>query len=125
MADGPDILGAWRDLTKQITGLAGSVAGQAAGPGRDLLGPLQRQAELIEQVLRRQIELEQELVRRAVAPAQAVADALESAPDARRGQATAFRPAAPSSTQAAALLDAQPLALEQTLASLRLPKRLL
>jgi hypothetical protein len=118
--DPADLLGTARDVTAQLRGLAGSV-GQAAVGGRDLLGPLQRQAELVEQVLRRQVELEQELVRRAIAPAQATVEALDNAPAALRAQATAFRAAATSFSQAAELLDLQAAAVEQTLAALRAP----
>jgi hypothetical protein len=121
MADPSDLIGAARDVTQQLRGIAGSIAGQTPLGGVDLLGPLQRQAELVEQVLRRQVELEQELVRRAVAPAQATVEALDNAPAALRAQATAFRAAATSFTQAAELLDLQAAAIEQTLTALRAP----
>ena len=120
MPEPPDLLAAWREATHQLKGLAGSLAGQA-GNVPALLGPLQRQAELIEQMLRRQVELEQALAGRVIAPAQATADALGQAPEMLRAQATAFRAAATSFKQVADLLDAQATALEQTLGILKAP----
>ena len=116
MADPTDLIGAMR-------GVAASIANQA-GAGRDLLGPLTRQAEVIEQLVRRQVELEQDLVRRALAPAQATVDALDSAPAAMRAQATAFRAAAASFSQAAELLDLQAAALDQTLSAVKAPVKI-
>lgn len=116
MADPTDLIGAMR-------GVASSIASQA-GAGRDLLGPLTRQAEVIEQIVRRQVELEQELVRRALGPAQATVEALESAPAAMRAQATAFRAAAASFNQAAELLDLQAAALDQTVAAVKAPVKI-
>ena len=117
MPDPRDLLGTARDLTTQLRGVTGAAGGA-------LLGPVQRQAELLEQVLRRQVELEQELVKRAVAPAQATVEALDNAPTALRAQATAFRAAATSFSQAAELLDLQAAAVVQTLAALRAPVNL-
>ena len=120
MADPSDLLGAWRELAQQMRGLAGSIAGQA-GQGIDVLGALQRQGELIEQVLKRQLDIEQDLVRRALAPAEVTLKALDGAPDAMRAQAGAFRAAATSFSQAADLLELQATALEQTLGAVRAP----
>ena len=114
MPDPRDLLGTARDMTAQLAGLTGAAS-------RELLGPVQRQAELIEQLVRRQVELEQDLVKRAVAPAQATVEALDNAPAALRAQATAFRAAAASFSQAADLLDLQAAAVEQTLAAVRAP----
>ena len=124
MPEIPDPVSAWRDATAQLQRLATSLAGQASTGARDVLEPLQRQTELIEQLLRRQLAVEQQLIRDAVAPAQAAADALERAPDAMRAQAAAFRAAASSFTQAAELMDVQAVALEQTLAIMRAPIQL-
>jgi hypothetical protein len=121
MPDAQDLLSAWREATHQLRGLAGSVAGQAGSVPVALLAPLQRQADLIEQMLRRQLELEQELLKRAVAPAQATADALGHAPEAMRAQAAAFRAAAASFTQVADLLDVEAAAVDQTLSILKTP----
>ncbi len=124
MPEGPDVVSAWRDAANQLRGLATSIASQAGQGARDVLGPLQKQTEVIEQLLRRQIEIEQELVRRALAPAQAVTEALDKAPDAMRAQAAAFRAAAVSFSQAADLLEVQATAVEQTIGALKAPVQL-
>lgn len=124
MADPADLIRAARDITQQIGGVAAAIAGQAAGQGKELLDPLQRQAELVEQILRRQVEFEQELLKRMLGPAQATVEALDAAPGAMRGQATAFRAAAASFNQAAELLDLQASTLEQTLSALKAPVNL-
>jgi hypothetical protein len=124
MADAPDLVGAWRDAANQLRSLATSIAGQAGAGARDVLGPLQRQTEVIEQLLRRQIEVEEELVRRALAPARATVEALDKAPDAMRAQAAAFRAAATSFGQAADLLEVQATAVEQTIGALKAPVEL-
>jgi len=121
MPDMPDLVGAWHDAVRQLQQLASSIAGDTTGAARDLLGPLQRQTEIVEQLLRRQIEIEQELVNRAIAPARATAEALEKAPAAMRAQAAAFRAAAASFTQAGELLEVQAAAVEQTIAALLAP----
>ncbi len=117
MADSSDLIRAWREATQQLRGLASGIAEQMPQG----LAPLQRQAELIEQLIRRQIDLEHEVVRRALAPAEATVNALAGAPDAMRAQASAFRAAATSFNQAADLLELQASALEQALSALRAP----
>jgi hypothetical protein len=122
--DIPDPIGAWRDATAELQRLAASLAGRAPAGARDVLQPLQRQTEVIEQLLRRQLAVEQQLIRNAIAPAQAAAEALERAPAAMHAQAAAFRAAAASFTQAAELMEIQAAALEQTLAIMRAPIQL-
>lgn len=118
MADSSDLIRAWREVTQQVRGVASGIAGQVP---QEVLNPLQRQADVIEQLIRRQIDLEHEVVRRALAPAEATVNALAAAPDAMRAQATAFRAAATSFNQAADLLELQATALEQALSALRAP----
>lgn len=124
MPDIRDPVRAWRDAADQLRGLAASLADQAGHGPRDVLGPLQRQTEVIEQLLRRQVEIEQELARRALAPAVAISEALEKAPDAMRAQAAAFRAAATSFDQAADLLEVQATAVEQSIKALKAPAEL-
>jgi hypothetical protein len=121
MPDIPDLLGAWRDAAAQLERMAASLADQAGHGARDVLGPLQRQSEVIEQLVRRQVELERQLVQQALAPARATAEALEKAPDGMRAQAAAFRAVARSFDQAAELLEVQAATLQQTVAMLTAP----
>ena len=121
MPEVPDLVGAWRDAAGQLQRVAGALADQAGHGARDVLGPLQRQSELIEQLVRRQLELEQELARRALAPARATVEALEKTPDTMRAQAGAFRTAASAFQQAAELLELQAAAIEQSIRTITLP----
>jgi hypothetical protein len=121
MPEMPDLVGAWREALGQLQQLSASIAGGTTGAARELLAPLQRQTEIIEQLLRRQIEIEQELMGRAIAPARATAEALDKAPAAMRAQAAAFRAAAASFTQAGELLEVQAAAVEQTITALMAP----
>ena len=121
MPEIPDPVGAWRDAAGQLQRVAGALADQAGHGARDVLGPLQRQSELIEQLLRRQLDLEQELARRALAPARATVEALNKAPDTMRAQAGAFRTAAAAFQQAAELLDLQAAAIEESIRAITAP----
>ena len=121
MPEIPDLLGAWRDAAAQLQRAAGSIADRAGHGARDVLAPLERQSEVIEQLLRRQLEVQEDLVGRVLGPARATAEALDKAPEAMRAQATAFRAAAASFHQAAELLDVQAAAVEQTISALRTP----
>jgi predicted phage-related endonuclease len=89
-----------------------------------VLSPLERQSEVIEQLVRRQLQMEQDLVHGLVGPAQAMTQALGKAPEAIRAQATAFRAAAVSFSQAADLLEVQAEAIEQTIGALQAPVHL-
>ena len=121
MPELPDLLAAWRDAAGQLHRAATAVADEAGHGAREVLAPLQRQSELVEQLLHRQLELEQERARRALAPALATAEALDKAPAAMRAQAAAFRTAAASFHQAADLLDVQAAAVDQTIGALQAP----
>jgi hypothetical protein len=101
--------------------VAASLVSAPAGLAGDLLGPLQRQAELLEQVLQRQIDFEREIVGRALAPARAALDLVDQAASTMRAQATAFRAASLSFGQAAELLEQQAEIIERAGGTLRDP----
>src|SRR5450759_5046763 len=104
MADPADLLHACQEAIRDAGGAAASLVSSPAGLAGDLLGPLQRQAELLERVLQRQLEFERELISSAVAPARAALDLVEQATVAFRAQATAFRGASVSFGQLANLM---------------------
>lgn len=124
MPDIPDLLGAWREATGQLQRAAAAVADRAGQGTHDILSPLERQSEVIEQLVRRQLQMEQDLVHGVMGPALAMTQALGKAPEAIRAQATAFRAAAASFSQAADLLDVQADAVEQTIVALQTPVQL-
>src|SRR3954451_13910671 len=102
MVEPTDVLRSWQDVLKQLGGVAGSL-GSAAGQSdlvKQLTGPLQHQAELVEQALRRQFEYERDLAGRLLAPLNALVDALEQTSTAMRTQSQAFDAASASFKQA-------------------------
>ena len=79
MADPADLLKAWQHAIRDLGGVAASLASGPAGAASDVVRPLQRQAELLQQVLQRQLEFERELVGRATAPLHAAQDLIDQA----------------------------------------------
>jgi hypothetical protein len=121
MADPADLLNACGDAIRDLGGAAASLASGPAGLTIDLLRPMQRQAELLEQVLQRQLEFERELVGRAVAPARAALELVEQATGTFRAQAAAFRAASAVFGQLADLMEQQAELVERTGAAIRDP----
>jgi hypothetical protein len=121
MADPADLLRAWQDVIKQLgSALATPVTGQQ-DLVKQVLGPLQRQSELLEQAVQRQIEFEKEMIGRVMAPANVMLDMLEQTSTAMDAQAKAFEAAAASFRRAAEMLELQASLLEQVHRSLRDP----
>jgi hypothetical protein len=121
MADPADVLHAWEEVIRQLRGAASPVTGASEELLHKLMVPVQRQAELLEQVVRRQAELEKDLAARVLAPAGMALDLLEQTSAAMRAQARAFETASASFHQAAELLDLQAALIEQASGSMRDP----
>ena len=121
MADPADLLHAWQNAIRDVGGAAASLASGSAGVASDLMRPLQRQAELLQQVLQRQLEFERELLGRAVAPLRAAQDLVDQATETFRAQATSFRAASMTFGQLAGLMDQQADLLERAGATMRDP----
>jgi hypothetical protein len=85
-----------------------------------LLVPLQKQAELMQEVLER----ERDLMSRAFAPVDAVFDLLEQSGAALRKQAESLSESARALEQAAELMRAQAELYERTIRTLRRPSEL-
>src|SRR4051794_34679249 len=120
MVDPGDFLRAWQDVFKQLGSTAGNVAGQS-DLVKQLVGPLQRQAELVEQGLRRQLDFERDVVGRVLAPLNVLVDALEQTSTAMRTQSQAFDAASTSFKQASELLELQAGLIDQATKAMRDP----
>jgi hypothetical protein len=106
MADGGrDLIREWR------------AAIQAVQLPQQLLVPLRKQAELVQEVLER----ERDLMSRAFAPVDAVFDLLEQSGTALRKQAESLSESARALEQAAELMRAQAELYERTIKTLRRP----
>ena len=121
MADPGDLLRAWQEVIRQIRSAAAPLTGPSADLTRQLLAPLQRQAELVEQTLLGQAEFQREIADRVLAPVNAVLEALEQTSTAMRTQAQAFDAAAASFKQASDLLELQASLIERATGSIRDP----
>jgi hypothetical protein len=121
MPDPRELLRACQDAIRDIAGTTASAASAPADAVGQVLGPLHRQAELLEQVVQRQLDLERELVDLALAPARGALDLLDQATAAMRAEAKAFRMASGSLGQAADLLEQQVELLEGAIGIVRDP----
>ena len=121
MPDPGDLLRAWQSAIRDVGGAAASLASGPAGVAADVLRPLQRQAELLQQVLERQLEFERELLGRATAPLRATLDLVDQATGTLHAQATSFRAASKTFGQLAELMDQQAELLERAGTTLRDP----
>ncbi len=121
MADPADLLRAWQSAIRDLGGTAASLASGPAGVAGDLLRPLQRQAELLQQVLERQLEFERELASRAFAPLRATMELVDQATGTLHSEATSFRAASKIFGQLAELMDQQADLLERAGAAMRDP----
>jgi hypothetical protein len=120
MADaGRDLIREWRTAMQSVLAAAASVTGRAELP-RQLLVPLQKQTELVQEVLER----ERDLMSHAFAPVDAVFDLLEQSGAALRKQAEALSESARALEQAAELVRAQAQLYERTVHTLRRPSEL-
>jgi len=86
--------------------------------------PLQRQVELVQEVLERERKLQRELMSRALAPVDAVFDLLEQSGAALRKQTEALSESARALEQAAEVVRAQAELYERTVRTLRQPSEL-
>ncbi len=89
-------------------------------PG-ELLGAMQRQLELVQEVVDRERRLQGDIAARLLSPLDAVFDLLEQAGAAIRGQAEALEDAGRALEESAGLMKRQAELFERTIAALRQP----
>lgn len=113
---GHDLLREWQSAMR-------SLAGHAELP-RQVLAPLQRQTELMQEILERERKLQRDVVHRLLGPADAIFDLLEQSGAALRQQAEALEEAGRALEQTAALVKAQADLFERTVRTIREPTEL-
>jgi hypothetical protein len=121
--EGHDLVREWRAAMQAVLSAAGSVAGRAELP-RQLTAPMQRQAELLHEILERERRLQDEILGRAFAPIDAVFDLLEQSGAAFRQQSAALSESARALEQAAELMRTQAELYERTIRTLRRPSQI-
>jgi hypothetical protein len=119
---GVDLLREWQAAMQSLAASVTAATGRS-DVARQLLAPLQRQAELVQEVLERERALQRDLLGRVVEPFDAAFDLLEQSGTALRAQAEAVGHAARSLEQAAGLMKAQADLFERTIRILREPSR--
>jgi hypothetical protein len=112
----------WTAAMQSLTESIGSVARQS-DVARQVMAPLQRQTELLQEVLERERALQARLVERAFAPLDAIFDLLEQSGSAMRSQAEAVEDAARALDQVAGLMKVQADLFERSVRTMREPSK--
>ena len=105
---------------QSLASSAASVAGHADVP-RQLLEPMQRQLELVQEIVERERRMQREVARRLAAPVDAIFDLLEESALTLRRQAEALAAAGSALEETAGLVSSQAELFERTVATLREP----
>jgi hypothetical protein len=117
---GRDLLNEWRALMDSVLGSAASAA-ERSGVPRDLVGTMQRQLEMVQDVVERERRLQRQFAGFLVAPVDAVFDLLEETGATLRRQAEALQAAGRALEETAALMARQAELFERTVGALRQP----
>ena len=117
---GRDLLGEWRKLMDSVVASAASVGGRAELP-HQLLEPMQRQLELLQEVIERERRLQKQLAGHLLAPVDVIFDLLEESGSMLRSQAEALEAAGRALEETAGLVRGQAELFERTIGVLREP----
>lgn len=120
---GRELLGEWQKLMDSVVASATSVAGRSELP-RQLLEPMQRQLELVQEIIERERRVQRELADQLLAPVDAVFDLLEESGATLRRQAGALEAAGRALEETAGLMKGQAELLERAIGTLRQPAEL-
>ena len=120
MPDPIDILGEWRAAMQSITSAARGTAGPADLPNA-LSAPMQRQLELLQEVVERERNLQAQLAGHLLDPIDAVLHLLEESGKTFRAQADALAEASAALQQTATLMQTQAEIYENAIRALREP----
>jgi hypothetical protein len=120
---GRELLREWQRLMDSLVASVGSVAGRPDVP-RQLIEPMQRQLELVNEIVERERRLQRELVGRLTAPLDVVFDLLEETGATLRRQAEAVEAAARALDETGGLMRSQAELFERTIGALRQPLEL-
>jgi methyl-accepting chemotaxis protein len=118
--DGRDILRDWQGAMEAIASTARDAAGRSQLP-KALMGPMQRQLELVQEIVERERKLQSELAGHLLDPIDAVFDLLEESGKTFRAQADALEEASAALEQTAKLMQTQAEIYEGTIRALREP----
>jgi hypothetical protein len=120
---GRELLDQWRKVMDSVVASASSVGGRAEIP-RQLLEPMQRQIELLQEVIERERALQRQLAGRVLAPVDAIFDLVEESGQVLRRQAEALQAAGRALEDTSRLVKTQAELFEHAVAALREPTEL-
>ena len=120
MPDGKDILREWQEAMQSIAGVARGAAGKSELP-KALLTPMQRQLELLQEVVERERKLQADVFGRLLEPMDSVLDLFEESGKTFRAQADALAEASAALQQTATLMQTQAEIYEKAIRALREP----
>lgn len=120
---GSELLGEWRKLMDSVVASAASIGGRTEIP-RQLLEPMQRQIELLQEVIERERALQRQIAGRILAPVDAIFDLVEESGAVLRRQAEAIEAAGRALEDTARLVKTQAELFEHTLSTMREPTEL-
>ena len=114
------MLSEWRRLMDSVVASAASVGGRTELP-RQLLEPMQRQLELVQEVIERERRLQTQLAGHVFAPVDLIFDLLEESGSMLRRQAEALEVAGRALEETAGVVKSQAELFERTIGALREP----
>ena len=117
---GRDLLGEWRTLMDSVIASAASVGGRTEIP-RQLLAAMQRQLELVQEVIERERRLQKQLAGQLLAPVDAIFDLLEESGVMLRRQAEALAAAGRALEETSGLVKTQAELFDRAIGVLREP----
>ena len=117
---GHDLVREWRKLMDAMAAAFRSAAGGSPLP-REIVEPMQRQLELVGELIDRERRLQVEVAERLLGPTDAAFDLLGQSGATMRRQAAALEAAGDALRETAGLMKTQAELLEQTLGTLRAP----
>jgi|SRR5215207_225301 len=120
---GRELLREWEKVMHSLFDAAVSAPGRAELP-RQLREPMQRQLELVQQLIERERRLQKDLASRLAAPVDAIFDLLQESAGTLSRQAEALEAAGRALEETAALMKGQAELFEHTVARLREPAEL-
>ncbi len=120
---GRELLGEWRKLMDSVVASAASAGSRAELP-RQLVEPMQRQLELVHEVIERERRLQKQLAGHLLSPVDAIFDLLEESGLMLRRQAEALEAAGRALEETAGLEKNQAELYERTIGALREPAEL-
>ncbi|HEV7177057.1 MAG TPA: hypothetical protein VGN29_16265 [Solirubrobacteraceae bacterium] len=120
---GRELLGEWRRLMDSVVASAASVGGRAEIP-RQLLEPMQRQVQLLQEVIERERALQKQIAGAVLAPVDAIFDLVEESGQVLRQQAEALEAAGRALEDTARLVKTQAELFERAVGALREPTEL-